>query len=514
MRIFNDDTAPTGATGLINGQSGVDHPGGWGTIMIMPLRFGGGAIDVTADFNGDGTITTRQFRSGYYCFDITDPEKPPKLLWRFTHGDLGFSTSYPAIARVDTSAPNTGKWFMVVGSGPKNQTGGGNRDYAVSTTTNPGKLFVVNLTDGTLATTSPITLLSSDAVVGDPTVVDGDLDYNSDVIYVGTAWQNIGGRVFRINITGTDPNNWTKSTLFDVDPSPSADDPDPDNNEEMGVLLTPPGVSKDLAGNLWVFFGTGRLFNTSDMNTDHRQRFYGIKDGCWEGLSKTTCTDSSKGGASGNDHDYSLSDLFNSKSVAIRDSKNSADQVVDLTVGQTVCGAEACSYAELMNVVSSYKGWYRDLNSGSGPSERVLARPSVLGGLVLFTSYEPASSVCSVLGKSRLYAIYYETGTPYIESVVGTYTQEETFTAEDGTLTTEDVEYVADTVDLGVGMPTAVGVAIGENVTGFVQKSTGEIVRINAAPGLGVRSGFDSWRESPSSGGGVEVETIYKHIVK
>jgi hypothetical protein len=36
---------------------------------------------------------------------------------------------------------------------------------------------------------------------------------------------------------------------------------------------------------------------------------------------------------------------------------------------------------------------------------------------------------------------------------------------------------------------------------------------VEAAPGLGVRSGTATWRES-SGGGTVEIETIYKHIVK
>jgi type IV pilus assembly protein PilY1 len=135
------------------------------------------------------------------------------------------------------------------------------------------------------------------------------------------------------------------------------------------------------------------------------------------------------------------------------------------------------------------------------PSERVLSRSSVLGGLVLFTTYQPSNDICSVLGDSSLYALYYESGTAYNKNVVGTYT-------DGGT------EYISDSTSLGQGMPTSVGVAIGETVSGFVQKSTGEIVRVETEPGLGVRSGAASWREKAGAGGAVEIETIYKHIVK
>jgi len=159
------------------------------------------------------------------------------------------------------------------------------------------------------------------------------------------------------------------------------------------------------------------------------------------------------------------------------------------------------SYNELLTAArsASNKGWYLNLidPADPAPSERVLARSVVLGGIVLFTTYKPTSNMCSVFGDSLLYALYYETGTAYSQAVVGT---------------------TGDTVDrtesLGEGMPTAVGVAIGENVVGYVQKSTGEIVRIETHPAFAVRSGPSSWKEKAGGGGTIEIEQIYRHIVK
>lgn len=60
-----------------------DHPNGWGTILVMGLRFGGGDIEfdpdsdeVGADADNDNVTT----RPSYVIFDITNPEVAPKLL--------------------------------------------------------------------------------------------------------------------------------------------------------------------------------------------------------------------------------------------------------------------------------------------------------------------------------------------------------------------------------------------------------------------------------------------------
>jgi type IV pilus assembly protein PilY1 len=490
VRIFTDDAA---------------HPGGWGTILILPMRLGGGAIDVTANFSSPydaaAPSTTRQFRSAYYVFDITDPEEPPKLLWRFSHGELGFTTSYPAIARIK-DASNVVKWYMVVGSGPKNATGTNGRDYGLTTaSTQAGKIFVVDLEDGSLDNTFTV---DANTIMGDPTVVDADLDFSADIIYIGSAISAYVGKVYRINTNKSLASGWTRSTLFDPDPNQSSTDPDDATAgvpKDMGPLLVGPSVSKDIFGNLWVFFGTGRLKNTDDLLRSDQQRFYGIKDKCWKGTSETGCP-------SGTEHVYTWDNLLNTSGVKVTSVTGSATQVTDSTTGYEACdgAAAGCSYQTLLAAARAKSGWYINLDNDNSspelPSEQVLSRSSILGGLLLFTTYKPTSDLCSVLGDSALYALYYETGTAYNKPVVGTTYD-----------TVAGKTYVNKTYDLGQGMPTSVGVAIGETVSGFVQKSTGEIVRVEAAPGLGVRSGTATWRES-SGGGTVEIETIYKHIVK
>lgn len=68
VNIFSDDA---------------DHPNGWGTILVVGMRFGGGDFQLDPDSDDNGTdpdnddITTR---SSFLIFDITNPEEPPKLL--------------------------------------------------------------------------------------------------------------------------------------------------------------------------------------------------------------------------------------------------------------------------------------------------------------------------------------------------------------------------------------------------------------------------------------------------
>jgi len=54
--------------------------------------------------------------------DITDPDATPTVLGVYSSSDLGLTTSYPTVARMNLSSDgNTthtnSKWFMVFGSG-------------------------------------------------------------------------------------------------------------------------------------------------------------------------------------------------------------------------------------------------------------------------------------------------------------------------------------------------------------------------------------------------------------
>ena len=71
---------------------------------------------------------TRVGYSSYFALDITD-QSNPTLLWEFSHPELGFATTGPAVVRIksrtegvfpltnSTADANTnGRWFVVFGS--------------------------------------------------------------------------------------------------------------------------------------------------------------------------------------------------------------------------------------------------------------------------------------------------------------------------------------------------------------------------------------------------------------
>ncbi len=177
-----------------------DHPGGWGTILIGGFRMGGSCGNCTtqgtpmtfaANFdNAGGVDAARTFLSAYFVLDITNPDKVPALLWSFSDTNLGFTMSYPAVARVsplgDLKADNTNaKWFMLVGSGATSYDGG------VGQT---GKMFAVDI-KGRMTSTAAGVVTTFDAsgggatppnsFVGDMSSFDRDFDYRADVIFGG-----------------------------------------------------------------------------------------------------------------------------------------------------------------------------------------------------------------------------------------------------------------------------------------------------------------------------------------
>jgi type IV pilus assembly protein PilY1 len=112
------------------------HPGGWGTVLVGGMRFGGGRIRTDKDHDGvyepnDGTLPDQIMKSAYFVLDITDPETAPVLLAEISFDDLGFTTSYPGAIVVKSKDTGTdpNDWYLVLGSGPN----GARLEYAGDT---------------------------------------------------------------------------------------------------------------------------------------------------------------------------------------------------------------------------------------------------------------------------------------------------------------------------------------------------------------------------------------------
>ncbi|WP_420209435.1 hypothetical protein [Candidatus Electronema sp. JC] len=133
-----------------------DHPGGWGTILVGALRFGGAPIKAS-ELNGDPD-DKRVFTSSFFILDITNPEKEPVLLGEMTqlldengktvYADMGYTTSSPAMVVMRDGYPNSKDadniktdWYLVLGSGPTDMS----KLDGVNIAATPGKLAVLPL---------------------------------------------------------------------------------------------------------------------------------------------------------------------------------------------------------------------------------------------------------------------------------------------------------------------------------------------------------------------------------
>jgi len=439
VRIFSDNA---------------DHPNGWGTILIGGMRLGGGAITVTDDFDGDSIVEDRTFSSAYFVLDITVPDSPV-LLGEFTHPDLAFATSYPAIARVEATKgfqnPEDDKWFFIAGSGPTEYDGSSNQQ---------GYTFVVDLNNGSgqLELAQTFTGNENEAFMASPITLDLNLNYNVDVIYIGETYDDSGswkGKMQRISTrSNTDPapepavwpdkvdptlNPWLMTTLL------SADAP----------ITASATASIDEDENIWIYFGTGRYYDDTDLIDTTSQYFYGIKDAC------------AYGGCTAAD-EVALADLYDSSTIMVMTDKD-------------VVNATSTTWNNFVDEVQAKEGWYLNLDTAG---ERVLSRPSILGGVVIFPTFIPDADVCSFGGEGKFYVLYYETGTAYYKDILGTETY-------------GDSELCLKSIDLGQGVTSDVGIHVGKKSTGtgFIQRGTGAVEQIEIPTPFGIKSGIIAWKQ-------------------
>ena len=117
--------------------------------------------------------------------------------------------------------------------------------------------------------------------------------------------------------------------------------------------------------------------------------------------------------------------------------------------------------------------------------ERVISKPLVLGGLVIWTTFVPDSNPCAVGGDSNVYAVYYESGTAYKKYV---------FKEQKENPPSDNV--VARVKKLGKGMPSTVSAQITATgaTKGFAQQSTGAILEIENITPYSLKSGIKGWK--------------------
>ncbi len=489
-RIFDAKIFPSDAVGGL-------HPHGWGTIMVVGLRFGGASIVADVDKTDGAYDDTKDLimKSSFLIFDITDPEIKPVLLGEVVMPEMGYSTSYPTMVVMKdgnhdgtfgNNADGENRWFLAFGSGPADANGDPAYDVLdTAASAQKAKFYLLdmvklasdnelwtlpddNIADGTTRGVLTKGLhwyseLDDSSFVGDPVTADYNLDYNADVLYYGTVsgdsskW---GGKMRRIVI----------DDLFDAD-----EDQDPQNWESDKVLFNAEQpitagatVALDNDGNNWVYFGTGRYFVSSDGSDMNPQSFYGIK----EPVTSVDPIYKTWEPVTGN-----LMDTTNIKVFT------GSTRKVDINGTESTWNALVAAQA-----ISS--GWYVnfvDDVTADLMGERNLGQAVLLGGALTFTTFIPSPDVCEAGGNSWLWALNYTTGTAYFNPILGSTS----------TLIVDERQSTRK-ISLGKGLATSPNIHVGgeDGTKAFVQTSTGAIEVITQKTPTEVKSGIRSWKES------------------
>ena len=199
----------------------------WKSILVGTLGAGGKAV---------------------YALDVTDPASfgASKVLWEFTHPELGYVTGQPLITRL-----NDGNWYAVIGNGYESYTCDQTASPRYSTDSTTGsptctgtldvrnaKLFLIklnpdfsNLSPGwdegedyfiihaTDDQTEPATHTeSTDNALAMPggfkqiRGMTGDVnsDFKTDLLYAG----DMQGHLWRFDLKDLDPADWTTRSFF------------------------------------------------------------------------------------------------------------------------------------------------------------------------------------------------------------------------------------------------------------------------------------------------------------
>ncbi|HEZ1808878.1 TPA: pilus assembly/adherence protein PilC [Neisseria meningitidis] len=189
---------------------------------------------------------------GAYALDLTkaDSNTPTAVsLFDVKNGNnsvqLGYTVGTPQIGKT-----HNGKYaaFLASGYATKEITSGDNKTA----------LYVYDLERiGTNNLIKKIEVPGGKGGLSSPTLVDKDLDGIVDIAYAGDR----GGKMYRFDLSGQDPNQWSVRAIF----------------EGTKPITSAPAISQ-LKDKRVVIFGTGSDLSEDDVDSKEIQHVYGIFD--------------------------------------------------------------------------------------------------------------------------------------------------------------------------------------------------------------------------------------------
>jgi type IV pilus assembly protein PilY1 len=231
------------------------------TPRVVDVNFGGGSGDWHSLLVGG----LGKGGKSYYALDVTNPgavtdesSAAAQYLWMFTDADMGYSYGRPTIAKTRAFG---GSWLAIVPAGYNNPTGA-------------GKIFFIDAKTGIKVKEMSTGFGTSTSPSGLAQIAAYTKDFHNQLveqIYGGDLY----GNFWRFDVSDPNPGNWTVDLMASF--TDLGGNPQP--------VTTAPQIEVDIANGVdrWVFIGTGRLLDESDITdttiADQQQTFYAIRDG-------------------------------------------------------------------------------------------------------------------------------------------------------------------------------------------------------------------------------------------
>ncbi len=350
---------PSGALATMKTLANADYSHKFindGTAVVAEVYFGGAWRTVLVGTQGRGG-------KSIYALDVTNPDAfgANKVLWEYTHNNLGQTLGTPVIARL-----NNGRWAVVLGNG---YNSGNER----------AELFAINLANGNLLSRINTRRGSSSSPNGLSAVegVDVDRDGDMDYFYGG----DLLGNLWKFDLSSDTASEWHVAYGTTTAPAP------------LFSAVSSAAVAQPITGGvsvgfnpadrkLWVFFGTGRYLASADLSNTATQTWYGLND---------------NGNAVASRADLAQRVILQEGNTGQGDRYRVTSAPGDTTGGTSMSGK---------------RGWYMDLTSptAGAEGERIVFAP-VLGASTLFVStLIPSDDPCEPGGRGWVLGVNPFTG--------------------------------------------------------------------------------------------------------
>lgn len=214
----------------------VERDGKTRVFMFGAMGFGGRgayALDLTKAENGNPTAVS--------LFDVKHDNSGNNSN---NSVQLGYTVGTPQIGKT-----HNGKYAAFLASGYATKT--------IDDQQNKTALYVYDLESNNGTPIATINVPDGKGGLSSPTLVDKDLDGTVDIAYAGDR----GGKMYRFDLSGNNPNSWTVRTIF----------------EGTKPITSAPAISQ-LKDKRVVIFGTGSDLSEEDVDNKDIQHVYGIFD--------------------------------------------------------------------------------------------------------------------------------------------------------------------------------------------------------------------------------------------